>query len=122
MAELRSFCHNLPLPALNVWITNMTNHEQVEKTRQAIMRLRELLDIMRAQLEAGEAAYAALFMSLSPNDRRNLREKEIQRLAALAILDDTSTLSSAALNMRFATRSLERDFEQLYDNLLTEDE
>lgn len=100
----------------------MTNPEKIEKNRQAIMRLRELLDIMRAQLEAGEAAYAALFMSLNPDDRRNLREKEIQRLAAIAILDDTSSLSSAALNLRFATRSLERDFEQLYNNLLSEHE
>ncbi len=100
----------------------MTNPENVEKTRQAIMRMRELLDIMRIQLEAGEAAYAALFMSLSPEDRRNLKDKEAQRLAAIAILDDTSSLSSAALNMRFATRNLERDFEHLYDNLLTEPE
>ena len=96
--------------------------EQLETARQAIMRFRELLDLMRVQLEAGEAAYAALFMSLNPDDRRNLREKEIQRLAAIAILEDTSSLSSAALNLRFATRSLERDFEQLYDNLMTEPE
>jgi hypothetical protein len=98
----------------------MTNSEQVEKTRQAIMRLRELLDLMRAQLEEGEAAYAQLFASLNPDDIRDLKEKEVQRLAALAILDDTSALSDAALNLRFAARNLERDFEQLYDNLMTE--
>jgi hypothetical protein len=103
----------------------MTNSEQVEKTRQAIMRLRELLDLMRAQLEEGEAAYAQLFASLNPDDIRDLNEKEVQRLAALAILDDTSAasgtaLSDAALNLRLAARNLERDFEQLYDNLMTE--
>lgn len=98
----------------------MTNPENVEKTRQAIMRLRELLDIMRAELERGEAAYADLFAALNPDDTRDLREKEIQRLAAIAILDDTSPLSDAALHLRFATRSLERDFEQIYDNLMTE--
>lgn len=98
----------------------MTNPENVEKTRQAIMRLRELLDLMRDELEQGEAAYADLFATLTPDDIHGLKEKEVQRLAALAILDDTSALSDAALHLRFATRSLERDFEQLYDNLMTE--
>lgn len=100
----------------------MTNPENVEKTRQAIMRLRELLDLMRDELDQGEAAYADLFASLSPDDIHGLKEKEVQRLAAIAILDDTSALSDAALHLRFAARNLERDFEQIYDNLMTEPE
>lgn len=100
----------------------MTNPENVEKTRQAIMRLRELLDLMRDELEQGEAAYADLFATLSPDDIHGLKEKEIQRLAAIAILDDTSALSDVALHLRFAARTLERDFEQIYDNLMTEPE
>ena len=100
----------------------MHDPERVEKMRQAVMRLRELLDIMAAQLDEGERAYARLFAHLKPEDVEGLKEKERQGLAALALLDDPSALSNAALNLRFAARELERDFEQLYDNILTEPE
>ena len=39
----------------------MDYEEQYEKTRQGVMRLRELLDLMREQLEEGERAYERLF-------------------------------------------------------------
>lgn len=98
----------------------MIDPEQLEKTRQAVMRMRELLDIMRGQLEQGERDYAALFAKQDPEAVRNLKEKDRQGLVAVDLLDDPSALAKAALNMRFVARELERDFEQLYDNLLSE--
>lgn len=96
----------------------MNDPEQVEKMRQAVMRLRELLDIMGGQLAEGERAYARLFASFNPEETANLREKERQGLAALQLLDDPSALANAALNLRFVARELEREFEQLYDNIM----
>ncbi len=96
----------------------MPDSEKVETLRQAVMRMRELLDIMNAQLTEGERDYAALFAHLKPEEVANLREKERQGLAALRLLDDSSPLQNAALRLRFAARELERDFEQLHDNVL----
>ncbi len=98
----------------------MSNSEEVEKARQAIMRFRELLDIMRAQLEEGERAYTRLFANRSAEEKATLKEKELQGRAALDLLDDPSALGKAAIEMRFAARNLERDFEQLYDNIMAE--
>lgn len=94
----------------------MTNPEHVEKSRQAIMRMKELLEILRVRLEEGEQAYDALFTSLSPEDLA-LREKDRQTKAAYLLLEDPERFSRAVLHMRFTMRDLERDFEQLYDNL-----
>lgn len=100
----------------------MHDPEQVEKMRQAVMRLRELLDIMSGQLAEAERAYAGLFAHLAPEAVASLKEKERQGLAALQLLDDSSPLADAALNLRFVTRELERDFEQLYENIIYQPE
>ncbi|HVU15167.1 MAG TPA: hypothetical protein VHD90_28030 [Phototrophicaceae bacterium] len=98
----------------------MAASEDIEKMRQGIMRFRELLDLMRDQLEEGERAYAQLFAHRSAEEKTALKEKELQGRAALDLLDDPSPLGNAAVNLRFAARNLERDFEQLYDNIMTE--
>lgn len=100
----------------------MTNTEQIEKLRQGIMRLRELLDLLHAELDEGEQAYVRLFADCSPEDRATLKEKDLQRQAALSLVDDSSPLRDAALHLRYVARNLERDFEQLHDNLLPADE
>lgn len=100
----------------------MHDPQQVEKMRQAVMRLRELLDIMGGQLAEGERAYAGLFATLDPAATANLREKERQGLAALQLLDNPAALGDVALQMRFVSRELERDFEQLYDNVMYQSE
>ena len=94
--------------------------EDIEKMRQAIMRFRELLDLMKLEIEEGETAYKQLFASVSPEDMATLKEKELQRQVAYSLMDDPSALSQAALHLRFVTRNLERDFEQLYDNVMAE--
>jgi hypothetical protein len=94
----------------------MSNPEHVEKSRQAIMRMKELLEILRARFEEGEAAYDALFASLSPEDMA-LKEKDRQTKAAYLLLKDPESFSRAVLHLRLTMRDLERDFEQLYDNL-----
>ncbi len=46
----------------------MTIHssEDVEKARQGIMRMRELLDLLHERLAAGERAYERFFEGLAP--------------------------------------------------------
>jgi hypothetical protein len=99
----------------------MARAEAVEKVRQEIMRFRELLDVFRARLDAGERDYAQLFADVSPEDKASLPEKELQRKAAYGVLEDRSPLSKAVLTMRFQARELEREFEQLYDIIMTDD-
>ena len=91
--------------------------EDIEKVRQAIMRFQELLKVMRAQLEAGEQAYTALFSSLPPSDVADVKEKDRQWKLAETMVADLSPLRKAVIQMRFDARNLERDFEQLYDNI-----
>ncbi len=98
----------------------MSDPEQVEKTRQAIMRLRELLDLLRGELEAGEQAYARLFDGCTPEEIASLKQKDLQQRAALGLIDHPEALGDAALHLRFVMHNLERDFEQLYDNVMTE--
>jgi hypothetical protein len=93
--------------------------EEVERARQAIMRFRELLDLMRAELEAGERNYELLFSKCTPEEIETLKEKDLQRRAAIHLLDDPSALGDAAFHLRYVTRNLERDFEQVYDNIMT---
>jgi hypothetical protein len=98
----------------------MDFEEKYERSRQGVMRLRELLDIMREQLEEGERAYERLFVSVSPEDMSSKRQKDLQGLAAIPLIDDPTPLGNAASGMRFAARNLERDFEQLFDNIMAE--
>ena len=99
----------------------MPTPEAVEKARQEIMRFRELLDVFRARLDAGERDYARLFDDVSGEDKANLPEKELQRKAAYGVLEDRSALSEAVLTMRFQARELEKELEQLYDIIMMDD-
>jgi hypothetical protein len=96
----------------------VTNAEEIEKGRQAIMRFRELLDLMRAQLDEGEQAYGLLFANCSPEEIATLKEKDLQGKAAIDLIANPSTLGKAALHLRRAVRDFERDFEELYDNIM----
>ncbi|MFN8447103.1 MAG: hypothetical protein U0521_00520 [Anaerolineae bacterium] len=98
----------------------MNYEEQLERARQAIMRFRELLDLLNAELEQSERNYEQLFARCTPEERETLKEKDLQLRAAIHLLDNRAALGDAALHMRFITRNLERDFEQLYDNIMTE--
>lgn len=92
--------------------------DEIERIRQAIMRWRELLDILASRQEASEAAYAALFQHLSEDERAVLKEKEQQWRIAEQIAEDTEELRRGLLKMRFAMRDLEREFESTHDNLI----
>ncbi|GIL08644.1 MAG: hypothetical protein BroJett033_1550 [Chloroflexota bacterium] len=96
----------------------MTDAEALEKARQAIMRFRELLDIMQQQINEGEQAYARLFAALDPAETDGRAVKEIQRLAAHAVAASPEALRRAALHQGFGCRNLERDFTQVHDALV----
>jgi hypothetical protein len=98
----------------------MPDPEAIEQKRQAIMRFRELLDILCMYLDKGEAAYAALFANLTPEQMAGLSEKEHQRLAAHEVLANPTPLGHALLDLRGEMHNLERDFEQVYDNVMVE--
>jgi hypothetical protein len=98
----------------------MITDEQIEKTRQAIMRFRELLDIMKGEIEAAEATYQAFFDQCTPEQKATMKEKDLQLQAAYTHVEDPSAIAKAAGNMRFVARNLERDFEQLHDNMVGE--
>lgn len=95
----------------------MTDAEYLEKARQAIMRFRELLDIMQQQVQEGEEAYTRLFAALDPAETNGLAVKEIQRLAAYDVVADPEPLRRAALHQGFSCRNMERDFTQIHDAL-----
>jgi hypothetical protein len=97
----------------------MNNSEEIEKIRQEIMRFRELLNIMGQQKESGDQAYARLFVACSPEEIRDVKEKDLQWKVAEAMLGDVSQLSLAVLQMRLAARELESAFEELYDIIVT---
>ena len=96
-----------------------TNPENVEKVRQAIMRYRELLDIMRLRIEANERLYENLFANIPAEEREGKREKEVQTLLARQLLDDLEPLSRAVLQTQFDARELQRAFGELSDIILT---
>ncbi len=93
----------------------MADPEKIERVRQEIMRFRELLHIMRQKLEAGERAYAQLFSNCSPEDMKALKEKDLQKMVALQIIDDLTPLRKAVMQTRYDARSLEQAFEELDD-------
>jgi hypothetical protein len=100
----------------------MADREAVEKVRQEIMRFRELLDIMRVRLEAGEREYAKLFAGTGLDDNQTLKVKDLQRKLAEHMLDvdDLRPLSAAVLRMRFECHELDRAFEELHDTIMAE--
>ncbi|MCU0514282.1 MAG: hypothetical protein MUE40_17135 [Anaerolineae bacterium] len=95
----------------------MHSAEQVEKVRQAIMRYRELLDVLAGRMAAGEKRYVALFQGLTPEQRASLPEKLQQREAARAALEDLDPLRRALLAMQFDLHDVERAFEEVYNNI-----
>jgi ADP-ribose pyrophosphatase YjhB (NUDIX family) len=98
----------------------MTHDEQVEKIRQAIMRYRELLDVLHNRAQSGERGYASLFDLLPQEQQAALPEKMLQREAALLALADMEPLRRAVLRARFDMRDMERAFEELYNNIAPE--
>lgn len=96
----------------------LTVDEQIERTRQAIMRYHELLDIMRGQLEEGETLYRRMFDGCSPEVLAGLKEKDQQLQAAYTLFEDPTSIGDAALHMAFTARNLERDFHQIHDNVM----
>jgi hypothetical protein len=97
----------------------VATREQVEKVRQEIMRFRELLDLMRIDLETGERAYKKLFAGLSADEIAGLKEKDVQWKLAETMVNDLTPLSDAVIETRFNARNLERSFEELYDVIIT---
>jgi hypothetical protein len=99
----------------------MTEREDIEKVRQEIMRFRELLNIMAQQLQTGERAYASLFSKCSDEDVESLRDKDLQWKVAQQIIEvnDLAPLRKAVMHMRYNARTMERDFEELYDLIAT---
>ncbi|MBK8026312.1 MAG: hypothetical protein IPK19_34210 [Chloroflexi bacterium] len=91
--------------------------EQVEKARQAVMRFRELLDLMHIRLDSYERAYANLFAHL-PAETASLPEKERQRQAAHTVIDDDKALVRVVLTARFDSRDFEREYEALHDRIV----
>ena len=98
----------------------MPDDEQVEKIRQAIMRYRELLDVLKARTEHAERRYSALFAQLSA-EQMNLPEKARQGAAALIALEDLDPLRRALLGAQFDLRDLERAFEETYHHIAPEE-
>jgi hypothetical protein len=94
-----------------------TDSDAHEKMRQAVMRYRELLDLMTAHMAEGEHAYAALFAPLPDEVREGWPEKAQQGEAARLLLDDAEPLRRAVLTLRFNAREMEKEFEALYDRL-----
>ena len=96
----------------------MNQHERTERIRQAIMRMRELLDLLRQSVDDGERAYEQLFAVLTDAEKDGLKEKEQQWLIAQKFLADPSPIAREALKLRFRARDLGRAFEEVHDNLV----
>lgn len=91
----------------------MPHSEDIERVRQAIMRFRELLDIMRSNLEDSEALYTSLFSAFTAEEIANTRQKDMQGKAALQMIGDISPLSRAVNHVYFDVHEMERAFDEL---------
>lgn len=91
--------------------------ERVEKIRQAVMRYRELLDLLTGHLADAERAYAALFDGIPAEVLAALPEKQRQGEAAKRALDDLDPLRRSVLDARFNMREIEKGFEELHDRV-----
>jgi hypothetical protein len=97
----------------------MHSDEDIERIRQAIMRLHELMELMRHHLHEGETAYEALFATLTPEER-TLPYKTQQRVIAETLLDSsTQPLADIALRLRLHARDFEREFENVHDKVVS---
>jgi hypothetical protein len=97
----------------------MPTLEEIEKVRQEIMRFHELLNIMRQNLDDGERAYAQLFSNCSPEDMKNMKQKDLQWKVAEEMVGDVSQLQRAVSHLRFDARNLEHAFEELHDIIVS---
>lgn len=90
------------------------NPEHIERRRQQVMRLRELLDVLRLRLDDADRQYAHLFAPISEADKAGKREKDLQTLLAHHLADDAAPLSQIVLSMQFESREFEKAFDELY--------
>ena len=97
----------------------MATNEEIEKIRQAIMRFRELLDIMQLKVNDGNRAYARLLAGFG---EEGMKEKDVQWLVAQDLVEDPSTLRDAVIYAQFDAREMMRAFEELYNILIPESE
>jgi hypothetical protein len=98
----------------------MTNPEQVERMRQAVMRFRELLDIMQLRLADSERAYTQLFARYTADELAGKPEKDRQGMLARDIVDTPLVLGKPVMQARFDARELEREFEYLHDIIMSD--
>lgn len=94
----------------------MSQEEDVEKVRQAIMRYRELLDVLNARIHQAEKRYQALF-AVIPAEKKTLPLKALQREAALLALDDMEPLRKATLAVYYDLHDMTKAFEEVYNNI-----
>lgn len=90
--------------------------EEIEKVRQEIMRFRELLNIMRKNLDDGERNYAALFSNVSSEEMKAMKKKDLQRKVAEEIIGDASQFSrlrKSVSSLWFNTHNLEKALDEL---------
>ena len=92
----------------------MTEQEDIERVRQAIMRFRELLTLMGEKLKDGELAYTQLFSKCTAEDVQRLKPKDLQWQVAEQLIDDLPPLRQSVGQMYYETRTLHREFEELY--------
>jgi hypothetical protein len=97
----------------------MALSETHETIRQAIMRYRELMDVLGGRLEASERAYAALFAHLPAQLQARTGDKDAQTEAARVLLTETGLepLQRGVLQMYYDLRDLERAFDDLHGNI-----
>ena len=98
----------------------MATHEEIEKIRQALMRFRELLDIMQLKVNDGNRAYVRLLEGYATEP--GMKEKDVQWLVAEDLIEDPSALQKAVIYAQFDAREMERAFEELYNILVPESE
>jgi hypothetical protein len=96
----------------------MTTHEEIEKVRQEIMRMRELLTLLRGHLEAGEQSYERLFARHLPPDAMALKEKDRQWRLAEHLVADLAPLERAVATCTFRLRMMHQGFEELHEIVL----
>ncbi len=91
----------------------MSDRERTEKVRQELMRLNELLGLMRGKLVEGERAYAELFTGFPADTVSSLKHKDLQWQLAEQLADLTA-LKQTVGTLRFDARELEKAFAELY--------
>jgi hypothetical protein len=94
----------------------MSEELDVERVRQAIMRYRELLDVLSQRMQQAEKRYDALFAPL-PQEKKTLPVKALQCEAALLALTDMEPLRKATLAVYYDLHDMTKAFEDMYNNI-----